>query len=370
MNGTRGVIACMVVLVGCLLPACDSGTVATPTQPKVAPTATQPAVALPTVTEPNAALNIGRNPAEQAPQAQVPAHVPAGIAPALLVSPQAGLPSRTPTSSPAPPASRTAPTAPRKTATPQPAQAVPRLQVLATGFGSPDDVTVTASGDILFGDFGNGALNILRPGGKPVRLAGGFKEPEGIAVMKDGGIIVVEQTNNTLVEVNAATSATKLLKQLVNKTGKDGVDGIAIDPNTGDLLIPDSPNGRLLRMSRDGSSLQTIASGFVRPTGVAVEASGSLLVADEFGNAVYRLSKSGRRTRLASIYQPDDVVVGHDGSIYTNSLKGTIYRIDPVTNRLTVLTSGLKLPHGLAVAPDGTLVLAEAGRNRILRLTP
>jgi streptogramin lyase len=243
------------------------------------------------------------------------------------------------------------------------------LQFLASGFGSPDDITVAPNGDIFFGDFANSALNVLRAGAaRPVALATGIKEPEGIVVTRDGALVVAEQGANRLVEVDPQTGSKKVLRQLVNKTGKEGVDGLGLDPATGDILVPDSPNGRLLRLSRGGSELSTIAGGFARPTGAAVEPGGSILVADEFGNAVYRLSASGRRTLLARIFQPDDVVVGADGTIYANSLKGEIVSIDPATGRVRVLASGLKLPHGLAVDPTGNLVIAEAGRNRISRL--
>jgi sugar lactone lactonase YvrE len=238
---------------------------------------------------------------------------------------------------------------------------------IATGFGSPDDLAIMPSGDILFGDFSNKSLNILRPGSSPVALATGFTEPEGIVVTKDGAIIVAEQKNNSLVEVNPTTGAKKTLRVIKNTTGKDGIDGLGLDPFTGDILVPDSPHGTLLRMSRDGSKLTTIATGFVRPTGAAVEANGSILVADEFGNVVYRLSKTGRRTFVAHIYQPDDVVVGPSGTIYVNCLNGNIWAINPKTLVRRVLVSGLKLPHGLGVDKNG-LVLAEAGRNRILRV--
>lgn len=241
--------------------------------------------------------------------------------------------------------------------------------MLGHGFGSPDDLAITPGGDILFGDFANNALNILRVGAtEPVPLATGFKEPEGIVVARDGAIIVAEQGTNRIIEVDPNTGAKKLLRQLKNDTGKDGVDGLGIDPATDDILVPDSPNGTLLRLSRDGSKLQTIASGFVRPTGAAMEANGSILVADEFGNALYRLSTNGKRTVLARMYQPDDVVVGQDGSIYVNGLDGNIYRVDPTNGRLQVLASGLNLPHGLGVGLDFNPIIAEAGRNRILKL--
>lgn len=244
-----------------------------------------------------------------------------------------------------------------------------KLVALANGFGSPDDLEVTPSGDILFGDFGNKALNIIRGNSAPVVLASGISEPEGIVVAKDGAYIVADQATNRILEINPTTGAKRTLRQMVNRTGKEGVDGIGVDPATGDILVPDSPYGRLLRMSRDGTKLQTIATGFVRPTDAEVEPGGAIIVADEFGNAVYRL-KNGRRTLLARIYQPDDVVIGSDGSIYVNSLAGTIYRIAPGTLKLTALISGLKLPHGLGIDKSGNVVVAEAGRNRLFKLVP
>lgn len=243
------------------------------------------------------------------------------------------------------------------------------LSLIASGYGSPDDLVVTPGGDIIFGDFSNKALNIIRGGsGSPVPLAKGIAEPEGIVVTKDGALVVADQATNRMLEINPSTGAQRTLRYLTNNTKKEGVDGLGLDPATGDILIPDSPNGRLLRMSRDGTKLQTIATGFVRPTGAAVERNGTIVVVDEFGNAVYRLNKNGSRTRIARIYQPDDVVIGQDGGIYVNNLGGNVSRIDPVTLKLTVLASGLKLPHGIGIDPQGNVVVAEAGRNRIFRL--
>jgi sugar lactone lactonase YvrE len=245
------------------------------------------------------------------------------------------------------------------------------VEEIASGFGSPDDLVVAPSGEIIFGDFGNKAVNIIRAGSNTAEvLAAGIAEPEGLVVTADGAIIVADQATNRILEINYQTGEVKVLRRLVNNTGQDGVDGLGLDPATGDILIPDSPNGRLLRMSRDGSSLKTIATGFVRPTCAAVEADGSIVVADEFGNAVYRLHDDGSRTKLADIFQPDDVMIGRDGSIYVNSLGGDIVRIDPATRKSEVLLSGLKLPHGLGIDGTGRLVIGEAGRNRIFRLTP
>jgi hypothetical protein len=46
-----------------------------------------------------------------------------------------------------------------------------------------------------------------------------------------------------------------------------------------------------------------------------------------------------------------------------------VVSINPSSGATKVLSSGLKLPHGLAVDKSG-LVIVESGRNRILRLPP
>jgi sugar lactone lactonase YvrE len=134
--------------------------------------------------------------------------------------------------------------------------------------------------------------------------------------------------------------------------------------------VPDSPNNRLLALSLDGQTLRVIARGFQRPTGAAILPGGDILVAAEFGNAIYRVTPAGKSTRIATMYQPDDVVVDAQGMAYVNSLGGAIYKVDPNTGKRTTLLTGLKLPHGLDVDPQGNLVIAEAGRNRIFRLVP
>jgi sugar lactone lactonase YvrE len=278
-----------------------------------------------------------------------------GQAPPWRAAPPTATPTATPTAIP--------------TAIPPPASGI---TLLARGFGSPDDLAIDPrTGVIYFGDFSNGAVNqVSASGGIAEALVTGFKEPEGIAVTPDGDLIVVEQKDNQIWEVALPEGRKRLLRQLVNRTGQDGVDGIALDPATGEVLIPDSPNGRLLAMSRDGSTLRTIATGFVRPTGVVALPGGDYLVADEFGNTLYRVTPAGRKRAVSTMYQPDDVVLDAQGRAYVNSLGGNIYRVDLTTGDRTTLLSGLKLPHGLGIDAQGSIIIAEAGRNRVFRFIP
>ena len=85
--------------------------------------------------------------------------------------------------------------------------------------------------------------------GSPHVLASGIGGPEGLVVTSDGAVIVADQATNRILEIDYQTGSVKLLRQLVNNTGQDGVDGLGLDPAMGDILIAHSPNGRLLGLA-------------------------------------------------------------------------------------------------------------------------
>ena len=65
--------------------------------------------------------------------------------------------------------------------------------------------------------------------------------------------------------------------------------------------------------------------------------------------------------------EPDDLVLAPDGSIYISDVtEGTIkaYTRD---GQLNLILSGLSAPEGMAFLPDGSLVIAEQGNNRLIR---
>jgi len=383
------------------LPACLSDpapAAPTPIPPAATTTSATPPTLVPATDTPAAATPTAAT-ATPALPTLIPASDTAAPAPSATAAPPTDRPATDtpvppsaipPTATPAPPAATA--TVPRATATvPPPAVTArsraatlptaatatrttdhgPQITLLANGFGSPDDLTVDPrDGAIYFGDFTNTAVNRIDPaGGAPQPMIRGLREPEGIAVRADGQLVIVEQATNRIWLGNPQTGAKTLLRQLVNTSGQDGVDGIALDSD-GSILVPDSPNGRLLAVSADGATQRVLASGFRRPTGVVRLPDGDLLVADEFGNALDRVTPAGHSSTVATLYQPDDVVLGLDGMAYVNTLDGKIYRIDPHSGAKTVLISGLRLPHGIGIDPQGRVVVAEATRNRIFRLEP
>ncbi len=230
-------------------------------------------------------------------------------------------------------------------------------------------MAIARDGSILFSDTANGTVNRIGSDGKVTTLVRGLSEPEGIVAMPDGSLIIAEQNKNRLLRFQPSTGQPPTLwLQLENKTSQAGVDGIARDAETGDIIVPDSPNGRVLRVSPDGKNARIVATGFVRPTGVDMEADGSIVVADEFGDAVDRIHANGQVERLGKFSTPDDVAVDSKGRIYVASLgDGSIRVIDPQTGEVSLLVT-LRGPQGLAVEANGNLVATEPALNRIVRV--
>jgi streptogramin lyase len=266
----------------------------------------------------------------------------------------AALPSKTPTQNPT-----FTPTIPSK----------PRLVVMAQNLPSPDDLLLAFNGSIYISDVQDQTIKEFTQDGKIVPLISGLSEPEGMVWLPDGSLVIAEQGKNRLVRYDPTTKALTLFLAFHNTTGQAGVDGLAFDSKTQTIIVPDSPNGTVLRVSLDGKTVSVIARGLARPTGAWVEADGGILVADENGNALDRIQTDGSIQMLAHLPIPDDVIEDVHGNIFVNTLgDGAIHMISTAANRDTVLISGLIDPQGIIFDADDNLIIADAGHHRLVKL--
>ncbi len=253
--------------------------------------------------------------------------------------------------------------------------ALPRLHAPASGFsvlaGSVpglDDLALAPDGSLYVSNVADGTIKSYAPDRAPQTIASELSEPEGIVVLPNGSLIIAEQGRNRLVRYDVASRKLTLLMTLENKTSHPGVDGLALDahdPQNLTLIIPDSPNGRVLRASLDGQVLGVIAEGLARPTGAAIEKDGSILVVDENGDALKRIHPDGSIELIASLSTPDDVIVDDDGVIYVTTLgDNAVHRFRPGAPD-EVLIGSLAGPQGLLLDRAGNLIIAENGGRLI-----
>jgi sugar lactone lactonase YvrE len=264
------------------------------------------------------------------------------------------------------PAPTLPPTAiPTNTVTPLNLQ--PQVVVLADDFLEPDDLVLAPDGSVYISDVRAGTIKQYTQDGRLNLVLSGLSSPEGMAFLPDGSMVIAEQGTNRLIRYDFTAGTLTPFLSLVNNTGQLGVDGIFW--NGTELIVPDSPNGTVLAVSADGQSVRQLASGLARPTGVWAERDGSLLIADENGNAAYRLHPDGALEQVASFSVPDDVAADVNGNIFVAAIgDDAIHVITAQSNEDIVLVNQLIDPQGIIFDANGNLIVSDSGNHRLLKI--
>jgi sugar lactone lactonase YvrE len=178
--------------------------------------------------------------------------------------------------------------------------------------------------------------------------------------------------------------------QIFVRTPAPGPDTIAFDAIG--YLYTGLGDGRVVRISPDGTRTDTLAQIDGRATGVVFDTRGNLLVADEGRGRVHRLESDGKVEPLVRdidgepMMLVNDLAVGNDGLVYITESStrftleqlrleilehrpnGRIVVYDPAQRAARVLVSDLYFPNGIAVSPDQShLLFAETTAYRISR---
>ena len=165
--------------------------------------------------------------------------------------------------------------------------------------------------------------------------------------------------------VDLTSHASTLWRGFPNHTGRDGLDGIGPLLPNGDVIVPDSPNGVVWRVSGDGKTATRIGAGMTRPVGAAVDPQGRIFVADE-GGPLWVLEPGQRR--LLVLQTPDDVLVGKDGHLFVNTIgDNAIHELDASGHSVNVMR-GIRGPQGIGLDGADNLYYTEFDAGRIARV--
>jgi sugar lactone lactonase YvrE len=241
----------------------------------------------------------------------------------------------------------------------------PQIIVLAENFLEPDDLVLAPDSSIYISDVTEGSIKKYTPDGQLNLILSGLSAPEGMAFLPDGSLVIAEQGTNRLVRYDFQSKTLLSFLDLVNNTNDLGVDGIIFDGTN--LIVPDSPNGTVLEVSPDGKTVRQLASGLVRPTGAWTEPDGNLLIADEYGNAVFRLHRDSTLEKVADFPIPDDVIADASGTIFVVTLGDDAVHV-LTANQDIILVSGLNNPQGIIFDRDGNLIVTDSGGRRLLKV--
>jgi sugar lactone lactonase YvrE len=249
-------------------------------------------------------------------------------------------------------------------------------------FRSPEGVAFDALGNLYVADTGNSTIRKVTPSGVASTVAGAplvpgdddgpaatarFRSPWGIAVDATGNLFVTDRQSHTIRRITPAGDVSTLAGSpgapgSRDGTGNDarlnGPTGIAVDAS-GTLWVADTENGRIRRVTPGGvvtTPGKPDAPWFQDALSVAADGTGNVLVADHYG-VISKVSPEGVRTDLAAIDSPVGVSVDSAGDAWVLSgYTRTAYKVTsagivtPVAGRYQEL-DGYSL--GLAMK-DGT----------------
>jgi sugar lactone lactonase YvrE len=253
---------------------------------------------------------------------------------------------------------------------------------------SPSTVAVDAAGNIYLADeynnvvrkvdaagiigtaAGNGHAGFSGDGG----LAAGAEldNPAGVAVDSAGDLFVVDNANYRVREVSVDGVITTVAGNGTNGFSGDGgaatkasldYPGYLAADKFGNLFIVDGGNSRVRKVDTNGvittiagdgtgprccNGVAATSANLFHPSGVAMDASGNLFIADTDNNLVRQVDTNGIITVVAGILVNPYGYWSCDGGAATNA--------------------ALNSPSGVAKDAAGNLFIADAGNDRVRKV--
>ncbi|HEY4301424.1 MAG TPA: hypothetical protein VGM73_11145 [Candidatus Didemnitutus sp.] len=250
-------------------------------------------------------------------------------------------------------------------------------------FAGPLGVVVDSSGNLFVADTNNTAIRKITSAGVVSTFAGEvgvpgaadgtgtsatFSSPQGMAIDSSGNIYVADYSAAIIRKITNVGVVTTLagyagIVGSASGTGNtatfNGPRAVAVD-RSGNIFVADALNNIIRKVTSSG--VVTTFSGVVGtggsvdgpattatfnyPGGIAVDASGTVYVADTYNQTIRKIASDGSTSVLAGQIGK----TGHDDGT------GTAATFD--------------LPSGLTIDGNGNLYVSEQGNNGIRKVTP
>ena len=246
----------------------------------------------------------------------------------------------------------------------------------AASFFSPKGISVDVTGNVYVADSGNHKIRKITDTGVVTTLAGNgsqggddgigtaasFYSPEGLAVDAAGNVYIADTNNHKIRKINPTGVVTTLAGD--GTTGSmDGTSitasfsspsGVAVDIS-GNVYVADSNNNKIRKISATGEVSTLAGSGidgsddgigtaasFSGVFDIEVDKTGALYVADMFNHRIRKINPEGVVTTLA-------------GSHYGN-VDGTVY------------SASFAFPYGITVDATYNVYVSDQNNDKIRKI--
>jgi sugar lactone lactonase YvrE len=290
------------------------------------------------------------------------------------------------------------------------------LTVVADGFKIPAAVNFDSKGILWVVDTALGQLVRVDPKTGAKKMVAQLKPSlDNLAIDDKDRIYVSNMADNGIQEVDAETGAARQV--IIGKLALPGGIGVVSDGDKDTIYVADvfayrtvdgatGEVGEPARMHADGGTLEYPMSatakgdevilsswftgtvqvidrktgktrqmmhGFQAPHDAVRLGDGTLLVNELGTQSLVRVSGehgADRTPILGGLAGPVGLVAASNDAVYlTEAFSGQVSKVGS-NGEKTVIAHDLKMPEGIALAPNGRLIVAEVGAKRIIEIDP
>ncbi|MBS1531540.1 MAG: gliding motility-associated C-terminal domain-containing protein [Bacteroidetes bacterium] len=227
------------------------------------------------------------------------------------------------------------------------------------------------------GNSKNGAANGQGPGES-------FHLPVGITIDKAGNLYVTDGDNASILKVDKSGTVTKMALSFAAQPAGFNPYGLAVD-NSGNLYAPDpfanlvwkiDPSGNVTVFAdRNSVTADGTTAIFSSPSGIAIDNSGNLYVANTGNGSILKITSGGTITTIATgLNHPLGLVAGTQGNVYEVDEDGN--KVNKISSGNVVSTfasgaaAGFNWPEFITMDQAGNLYVTDSGNNEIKKITP
>jgi uncharacterized protein (TIGR03437 family) len=240
----------------------------------------------------------------------------------------------------------------------------------SASLSSATGIALDGAGNLFFGDTSSNRVRQITPDGRIATVAGDggccfsgdggpagnahINGPEGVALDKSGNLLIADSGNNRIRKVNSNGIITTVAGSGSNKVGGFSGDGgpatsaalrapsgVAVDA-TGNLIIADQGNNRIRRVTSDGV-IRTIAGD---------------------GRQLY--AGDGGQASTASLYGPFAVAIDSQGNLYIAENNNRIRKVAPDGVITTVIDYSPPASGTIRSIPGATGIVVDSAGNLFL----
>lgn len=236
-------------------------------------------------------------------------------------------------------------------------------------FKDPKGMAVDATGQAFIADSANGAIRKVDTDGGTTTFTKGLNHPSDIAIADDGTLYITETLNHRIVSIDKKGSVKVIAGGGYKKEGnwtngglKDGQGeatqfneptGIALS-NDGSLIVADTGNQRIRKVTSDGTVTTLAGSG------------DSLITGTKYKEGGYKDGAAGK----ARFNFPNDVAVGSKGTIYiadtyNHAIRALMDEKEVTTVYSSPENSDLQGPTQMVIADKKQLIFTDQWSHQV-----